>query len=321
MDTTITTESSQPTRSVGVLLVAAAAVGFGLNPVFAQVAFEADVPPEVTTLARYLIPALLVSPWLRWWRRRVRKLGVVALSAGLFNGLGTFAYFRALDQLPAPTVLAVYYTFPAFAVVFGRVFFGVRLTMASTVAAAAVVCGAAVAIGPTGVNASQLPLLLAAVAAPVAWSILLLLITTVLHPVPLAPLVAMVFLGASMAIIPFVIATGAISWSPTISGAGWLLVLGTVGVLIPALLVTAGGPVAGPTTTGLVGAFEFVVAFGGSWLVFGDALGIRTLFGAVLLIAGVAIAATTPSTDLKPREARDNLATGGPVAARRALRS
>jgi len=246
---------------------------------------------------------------------------VVALSAGLFNGLGTFAYFRALDQLPAPTVLAVYYTFPAFAVVFGRVFFGVRLTMASTVAAAAVVCGAAVAIGPTGVNASQLPLLLAAVAAPVAWSILLLLITTVLHPVPLAPLVAMVFLGASMAIIPFVIATGAISWSPTISGAGWLVVLGTVAVLIPALLVTAGGPVAGPTTTGLVGAFEFVVAFGGSWLVFGDALGIRTLFGAVLLIAGVAIAATTPSTDLKPREARDNLATGGPVAARRALRS
>lgn len=118
-------------------------------------------------------------------------------------------------------------------------------------------------------------------------------------PLPLAPQVGMVTLGASIAIVPFVLVGGAAAWQPSGAGAGWLLVLG---VLVPALLVTAGGPAAGPTTTGLVGSLELVVALVSGWLVLGEALTTVKVVGALFLAAGAAAGALrpVPQTDRGP---------------------
>ena len=68
----------------GHLLIIIAAIGFGLNPMLAQVLMGDGLSAELVTLYRYFLPALVLVPWLRLDKTEYTE-GLVMFVVGLYQ--------------------------------------------------------------------------------------------------------------------------------------------------------------------------------------------------------------------------------------------
>lgn len=86
----------------GMALVLLAAVGFGLNPLLARWAYAGGLTPETALVYRFLIPAVVLLPFVQ-----------AALRApGALVGIGTLTYFRAIAVVPVATAALIITTQP-----------------------------------------------------------------------------------------------------------------------------------------------------------------------------------------------------------------
>lgn len=93
--------STKERRSVrrGMALVLLATVGFGLNPLFARWAYLGGLTPETALVYRFLVPAAALAPFLPAALRAPAGAGR-GLALGVFVGVGTLTYFRAIAVCP-----------------------------------------------------------------------------------------------------------------------------------------------------------------------------------------------------------------------------
>ena len=288
----MTAEPSSDGRTsalVGIALVLVSSVGFGLNPLFARLAYDAGLSAEAATLYRFAIPALILLPALRAAFRWPALAGIAG-AAGIFMGIGTAAYFRALEALPVALAALIYYTYPAFALLLGRVVFGETLGLRRSLAGALVVAGAAVAIGPASLAPEQLSAAALCFLAPLAYALLLNLLATTLAPMPVLPKTAAVLLGCCVATAPLALWTGGAVWPASPAGYGAIAALGLLGMLIPALLVTLGAPLAGAAATGVISGAELAVAMGSGWLFLDEPVRPTQLVGGGLVLGAALLA-------------------------------
>ena len=159
--------------SVGLALMIGAAVGFGLNPLFARYAYAGGVGPEAAALYRFGGPALLLLPFCLGACRHPRA-ALTALCLGACMGLGIAAYFRALAVLPVALPALVYFTYPALTLLLGRALFGEPITPRAAGACACVLLACALILAPGGrLAADHVGALLLCLAAPLAYALLL----------------------------------------------------------------------------------------------------------------------------------------------------
>lgn len=92
-------------------LVLLAAVGFGLNPLLARWAYAGGLTPETALVYRFLIPAVVLLPFVP---AALRAPGTAArgLALGALVGIGTLTYFRAIAVVPVATAALIITTQP-----------------------------------------------------------------------------------------------------------------------------------------------------------------------------------------------------------------
>ncbi|MEO0938915.1 MAG: DMT family transporter [Pseudomonadota bacterium] len=274
-------------------LVMAAACLFGLNPIFAKLAFEGGLDPIGALVWRFGLPCLLLAPF--WLKPRptvpqtpMRRPIVIALGAGVIMGLGMLAYFAALETLTVGTAAVIYFTYPAFTILIGLIVFKESPTRQALAACALVIVASALVIGAPTVGPDDLSAVALCFAAPVAFAILLQALGRGLGAMTPLSRAGVLVLGHLIVLIPFLMLQTEIQALPT-STRGWV---GAVGLafaasLLPQLLMATGAPKIGATRTSLLGSFELITALVLGWVLLGESVSTWTLAGSALVVAAL----------------------------------
>ncbi len=102
---------------VGMLVAIASAVCFALSNTFAGLAYQGGATPLTLSASRFILPAVLLlivlrlqkQPLLMAWRH-----GLGAGILGVVTIIYTLALLTAIDRLPIPIAILIFYLFPIF---------------------------------------------------------------------------------------------------------------------------------------------------------------------------------------------------------------
>jgi drug/metabolite transporter (DMT)-like permease len=244
----------------GQLLVITAAIGFGLNPMLAQLLLADGLSPLLVSLYRFAIPALILMPWLRLDRTEYAE-GLIMLVFGIANGLAMLAYFYAMTRVPITLAIFIYYSYPVMSLLVGWLVYGKRPTPNRTISALLIIIAASLACKPSVFAADQWLPLLGCFLAPLVFAISIHYWSNPRQA--LAPLQRMRcgLLGHLIVLLPLAVLSQPTTWLPASnSGYLWLIALGGLATSLPQYLFTLGAPKVGPEKTSIAGAIELVVA-------------------------------------------------------------
>ena len=325
--TTLTTDSHRPgvgqerqprssshlVRSrpaLGYAQVLAGAALFGLSASVSKVTLDAGVEPARLTALRctgaavglLIVLACRRPSWLRiGWRDLPLLLALGLCGAALIQWL----YFVALDRLPVGIALLIEFTGPLLVALYSRVVLGHAVSRRVWMALAMALVGLAL-VAQVWSNAGLDPVgVAAAVAAAGCLAAFYLLSKHALkrhHPMTLT------FWMFALAALFWAVVQPWWSFHPSIlterapmqgafAGLGlpvwvpvlWLIIFGTLAAYA---LEIASLRHLTPTSTGVVGMSEPVIAAAIAWLWLGQALGTIQLVGGAVVLAGVALVQT-----------------------------
>lgn len=317
--------ASRPSRAyLGIALVLAAGVGFGLQNVLAKIAFAGGADAATVLAVRFAVAAAVVLALRRGTRppRHIdrppilgarRRLGIVLLGL-LFVGSALFAYL-ALERLPASTTTLVVFTYPALVVVWSRLLFAEPITGRRLLALALALGGCALAVGPStsagaGLGLETAGLLLAAASALTnSWY------ATLAGPIGRG-LSGITIAAGSLPITAACFALGLIAVggpSAAIDRAGWLACL-AIGLLAGASITAflAGLPLIGPSRAAIVSSSEPAASVALGALLLGERLTITALLGGCAVLAAVALLARGPASLRRGADPRRSPAASEP---------
>ncbi len=272
----------------GTALIFAAAAGFGLNPLFARLLFAEGIGAEAASLYRFALPLLLTLPFLRVGHdERPEAARMVLL--GIANAFGILGFFHALETIPAATAILIYYTYPAFNVAVGWLFFGRRPTREALAAAALVVIAASLAVAPEAPTRGEAIAVAAAFIAPLVYAVMIQYLAAPARPMAPARRIAVSVLGHMLVLLPAAMLSGQNPLAPatlaalSTQGVVAILGLGLLAAALPQYLFLLGAPLAGPNRTAIAGAAELAVAIVTGALLMGETVN-RLEVTAILLM-------------------------------------
>lgn len=273
----------------GNLFIITAAIGFGLNPMLAQLLMGDGLSPQLVTLYRFLLPALVLMPWLRL-KRTEYKEGLVMFGFGMANGVAMLAYFSALSQIPVTQAIFIYYSYPVISLLVGWGLYGKKPTTNHMISAGLIIIAASLVFQPQQLDAGQWLPTLSCFLAPLVFA---LTIHYWSHPrKPLAPLQRMRcgLLGHMLVLVPLAIISQPTVWLPQSNvGYVWVIALAGLATSLPQLLFTIGAPKVGAEKTSIAGALELVVALIGGTIVLGNGLDHGQIVAMILILMAMQI--------------------------------
>ena len=273
----------------GNLFIITAAIGFGLNPMLAQLLMGDGLSPQLVTLYRFLLPALVLMPWLRLKTTEYTE-GLVMFAFGMANGVAMLAYFSALSQIPVTQAIFIYYSYPVISLLVGWGLYGKKPTTNHMISAGLIIIAASLVFQPQQLDARQWLPTLSCFLAPLVFA---LTIHYWSQPrKPLAPLQRMRcgLLGHMLVLVPLAIISQPAVWLPQ-SNAGyvWVIALAGLATSLPQLLFTIGAPKVGAEKTSIAGALELVVALIGGTIVLGNGLNHSQIVAMILILMAMQI--------------------------------
>jgi drug/metabolite transporter (DMT)-like permease len=273
----------------GNLFIITAAIGFGLNPMLAQLLMGDGLSPQLVTLYRFLLPALVLMPWLRLKTTEYTE-GLVMFGFGMANGVAMLAYFSALSQIPVTQAIFIYYSYPVISLLVGWGLYGKKPTTNHMISAGLIIIAASLVFQPQQLDARQWLPTLSCFLAPLVFA---LTIHYWSQPrKPLAPLQRMRcgLLGHMLVLVPLAIISQPAVWLPQSNvGYVWVIALAGLATSLPQLLFTIGAPKVGAEKTSIAGALELVVALIGGTIVLGNGLDHSQIVAMVLILMAMQI--------------------------------
>jgi len=272
------------------LAIAAAAVLFGLTPLFGRSLQAHGVSDPAIAFYRFFFSALALAPFLPRDRARRRETAMM-LGAGLAMGLSWLTYLAALQTETVAAVGVIYMSYPLFAVLLAWALAGLRPTSRGLGAGALILAAAALLLLAEGGGARD-PLALAlALPAPLCFGLIIVALTLLTPSLTALEKMAAGMIGSTLGLAPLLATAPAGSVLP-VDGAGLALVVGLAlgTALVPQLLYTVAAPRVGPARAAAAGSFELPTMLAIGALAFGERLGAVELAAAGLVIAAMGLA-------------------------------
>lgn len=266
------------------MMILTATSGFGMVPIFAQIMTQAGYGADAITLYRFLVPCLLFLAWFN--PRGLDAMEVTrTLLLGIFGGIGMALFMRALSQTSATTVILLYYCYPFFSIVIGNLFFGQRMTRNSLSSALLILVAVSLTLNPETIAPQDLPLILGSLLAPISFALMIQYLAHPVKPMETSQRMVISLSGTLLAILPFLLMSGAVNMLPNHSGDYfWILVIGLVSAAVPQYLFVRGAPLAGAGSTASLSSMEVIVAMLMAALVLGQQPNRMQMTAAVLIV-------------------------------------
>jgi drug/metabolite transporter (DMT)-like permease len=292
--------SSPPRSAVGLLLVLYSALGFGLLPIFALLAYRGGIDVITLLAVRFVLSALVLLAWLLP-ARAGRGLAPLAGALPGLVGLGVCYtlqsgfYFSAVRYISASLASILLYSYPAFVCLLAFLVEKERPSARTLGALAVSLAGVLLVLGSSLGTAHPAGVLLALGAAGV-YSAYITLANRVLRRVePLAALAvitlvtSLLYVGVGLASGRLELAFAPSAWLPI----GLMITVSTL-LAIPAFF--RGIEILGSSRASIVSMTEPLFTIGVSVLLFRDRLGWQQILGGVLVLGGTALVTTSRST-------------------------
>jgi drug/metabolite transporter (DMT)-like permease len=284
------------------LVIAGAAICFGLVPIFVRGLQETGAGPATIALYRYGFSVLFLIPFLPLEKRK-RGGALLVMGAGLVLGLSLIGHLEAIRFAPVAAAGVVYMTYPVFAALFAWVLLRQALTWRSFASAGLVVLAAGLLLDPSLLSPEALKALLWAIPAPIAFGFLIVVLSGLAGELNSLERTACGLLGSVAGLLPLALHEGHGSVLPSTAGQwGLVVAMGLGTALIPQILYTMACQKVGAVRAAAAGSFELPAMFLVGWLVFGETIGVREIFSAALVLSAILIA---PSIGVTARVSRD----------------
>ncbi|MGQ7814192.1 DMT family transporter [Metapseudomonas furukawaii] len=279
----------------GFALVLLAAFCYGLQPLFAQYAYEGGADPIGLLLARFAIATGVLLVFLRC-RGIALPRGRLArqnLLLGLGYGLAALGYYSAARSTSVSLAIILVYSFPAFVTVVSITCLGERASALKLASLALALGGVSMATG-LSLSGASIGALWALLAAVCYGASIIYGTHRISHENPVAS-AAMLLLGCALSFAVAAALQGAAL--PATAFAWWsTLGLALFATLVPVAAFLAGSPRIGPSAAATLSTLEPVVAVTIAVLLMGERVTFSMLAGgAMVMLAAVLLARPAPS--------------------------
>ncbi|MEO9655182.1 DMT family transporter [Marinomonas sp.] len=244
----------------GHYLVLMAACFYGLNPFFAQLLFQQGLGAEVVSLSRFILPALLFSGCLKCQRE---NRGEVArsLALGMMGGVAIFAYFYALQIIPAATAILIYYSYPLFSVLIGWFWFKRGVSQNTLVSGALVAIAASLTVRPEGLSSEAYLAIIGCFMAPLAVATQVQYLSKPKHHLPIKQRMAWITFGHVVILLPLTLWQAPEQLFPVnMEGYFALGGIALISAALPQVLFMMGATKSSVDKNTIAGSLELVVA-------------------------------------------------------------
>jgi drug/metabolite transporter (DMT)-like permease len=279
-------------KTRGILLVLISAVAFGCMPIFAHYAYRegADVPMlmfQRFAIATFLLLTIVMIRKERWPNRRSC---VLLATMGMVYFLQAFAFFEALQYIPAGLTSLLAFLYPVLVSIASYFLFKDQLGTRMVGALILALIGMALSLGPIG-QGSGFGVTLALLAS-VGMSIYMIIGRVAAdESAPLAS-TAIVLASATVGALIFTMFHGGFD-PETITELGWGFCLSMASVVGVGCMLM-GIRLVGSTTTAILGIVEPITTAVLAHVILGQLLhGLQVLGGTLIVVAVVTLALST----------------------------
>lgn len=279
----------QKMQMSGPVMVLLAAIGFGFNPLFAQILFAQGMDAEMVTLYRFILPGLLLSFYLPTpavlWPEVSRMLMI-----GFANGVGIFAYFYALQTLASATAILIYYTYPFFSLLIGVLIFKRALSVNAVLSATLVLIAASLVIDPAQLSMTSKWALIGCFLAPMIFAFQIQYLAKPIQSLTAPRRMAWGTMGHLIILIPLAIYSAPEVIFPHEINGWWALIgLAFLAAALPQYLFVIGAIKTKPEIIAIFGSAELVVAMLSCALLLDQALTRLDITAMLLVIVALGI--------------------------------
>ena len=293
--------SARQSSLLPTILVVLACFCFGTIPYFARTLTDAGMAPHAVAFYRYGISALVLFPLLLRIPRARWKTVCWGIFSGVLVGLGWVGYVNGLKTVPVSTIGVLYMTYPVFTVLIGWAWFRDRPSFNALCGAGIVLLAALLVSSPAAVDPQHLPAMLISLTAPISFGIGINILVHKLNPISPIKRVASFTVGASLSLVPLLIATEPQAVLPQ-TPAQWQLIAGLAlgTALIPQLIYTTYAHRIGAARSAVAGSIELPTMFFIGWFALGETIGLAQWLACLLITLAIV---------LTPARATRNLST------------
>ncbi|KZL20941.1 EamA-like transporter family protein [Pseudovibrio axinellae] len=278
---------SSSKRAVSLAALGLGAACFGSIPLFAKLGFASGISPGAAVILRYILPALLLAPYLPQALRSGPNSWRYMLF-GMILGFGAWSYFYALNALPIYVASSLFFSYPALLVLF-KTLAGIKLSSRDKLILVLVASALVMIIATTPLPQLDLTAVFIGLIGPLCYGGLQLVTRKTPSYLPSLAIAACIFSGAIISALPFALAESQF-WQGVNTAPIALPVLGLalLAGLLPQLLLAYGSSdQSGRKTAYTTGSIEFGLAlFTGFW-VFSEPLGVGQAIGFLSLLAAL----------------------------------
>lgn len=277
---------------VGILLVLAIGVGFAMANTLAGVAYTGGTDALTVSTSRFFLPALIIAVILLATGQPVlmpKRDGLIAAVLGLITVAYTWGLLSAIEVLPVPLAVLVFYLFPIFTTFIVAAMGWEKLHRINVVAAFVAFAGLALALGVSGEGLNLMGVALAAMSA-----LGLAIVSAVSSRVIRAgdPRQATFYMAATAAVTFAAITLLFGEFRLPTSEAGWWGLIGSnlvyAAAMIGFFLAIA---MIGPGKTTLYSNIEPLIAIGAAFLLLDQVLSPLQILGIVIVVGALVFAA------------------------------
>ncbi len=276
---------------VGVLLALVSAVSFASLGIFVKFLYASGFSPLAALSWRFIVSASVLWVWyfsFRGFRLESKKF-VPVLLLGVFGfSVQAGLFFGAVRYLDVSLAALLLYLYPAFVVLFGRVFYKKEGTRAQFFAVLVSLLGGALALRPTGVQVSALGVAFG-VGCALWYANYLLISERILKNVDAFLATASLSLGAALVFSGILVVRGEFVAPHSLEQ--WALIGGValVATVLPIVTLFAAIRRIGAARASLVSSFEIVPTVVAGALLLGDKLHWVQWMGAVFIVVAVVL--------------------------------
>ena len=289
---------SPPRQAAGLLLVLYSALGFGLLPIFALLAYRGGINVLTLLAVRFVLSGVALAAFLLAVRRLMLRQAASVLPGllglGVCYTLQSGFYFSAVRYITASLASILLYSYPALVCLLALLVEKERLAPRTLLALAVSLAGVVLVLG-SSLGAAHPAGMLLALGAAAVYSIYITLANRVLRSVEPAVAITMISLITSVLYIGLGLALRRLSFA--FAPSTWLPIALLIGVstLLAIFAFFRGIEILGSSRASIVSMTEPLFTIGFSIALFGDLLGWQQIVGGVLVLGGTVLVTASRS--------------------------
>ena len=206
-------------------------------------------------------------------------------------GLGSLGYFKALEVLPVSICVLIFFMYPLYTMIFGRLIYGIKLQASHMGSAFFILCGIAFTLGPTNEIQGDLWIAVAwCFLAPLGVTTIILIFSLQVKKLnPLSSTAFMLYGNTVVGVLALFWLDGGIWFPDQLQAFGPLIGTALITAFIPHLLFIWASPVAGPAKTSICGSVEFLTSLFSGWFLLNESILWNEVAASILILIALFI--------------------------------